>query len=537
MSNALRKILAILLAVGLTFSTLLTFTSCGEETSNGESASQSSQAVYSLTADQTAYTIKEGSSKQLGISLYIDGVLSNTLDGVSFVSLKPEIATVDQNGVVTGVSRGTTTVRATIGNAVKSFSVTVSEIAKDLVLSASSFYMSAGQTTTVSAQAYLGGNIDKNAVISFQIEDTSVATIDENGVITAVKNGSTNLIATYKTVTVNATIVVYAEVPSASVNSFDEEFVNTYGRAYIADGKLNLDHVSSAVEVAIIGTSLTVNLKTNTTLYIRVFVDDKIEGERIKLTSGSKAYQVASNLKEGYHKIRIVKCSELYDGQITVESFTAEKFATIPQKGKIRIEFIGDSITAGYAVLGAPGATRTVANSDGSKSFAYQTAQLLNADYSTIAVQGICAVAYHWQTSINMYDLYQTVSAKEYNSAKYDFSFNPDIVVLALGTNESSYLSTASAYASQFPNDYKSMLELIREKNPNAHILCIYGMMGNVSTISSGIQTAVASLGDSKISYAFLSANTLGGAGHPSQDANTAWANELAKKIQKILEK
>ena len=40
-------------------------------------------------------------------------------DEISFNSQNPEIATVDSNGVITGISKGSTTVEVTVGNKTK----------------------------------------------------------------------------------------------------------------------------------------------------------------------------------------------------------------------------------------------------------------------------------------------------------------------------------------------------------------------------------------------------------------------------------
>lgn len=46
-------------------------------------------------------------------------------DEISFNSQNPEIATVDSNGVITGISKGPTTVEVTVGNKTKIVNVEV----------------------------------------------------------------------------------------------------------------------------------------------------------------------------------------------------------------------------------------------------------------------------------------------------------------------------------------------------------------------------------------------------------------------------
>lgn len=561
MRTRLRGWLALAMAMGLVFSSSCTLlptddpsssdhssriessisSSDSDETSSIEedsSSEDSSSAVteYKLLASQTSYSMQEEEVTSLKVRLMINGAIVSPLEGVRFVSENPSVATVDENGHVTAIKEGKTTITASIAGESKTFTIHVEKTTKRLELDKTIYAMPENGTLQVTASAFRNDVKDENALIVYAIEDESVATVSKDGTLTAMKSGETTLTVSYGTVIVTANVTIYTETTAANVNTFAKEYVNTYGRTYITNSKLNLDHVASGVEVAIVGTSLTVKLNATATMYIRVFVDGAAEGKRIEVCANQNTYEVATGLTDGYHKIRIVKSSELFDGQIDILSFSAEKFALPPQRGKIKIEFIGDSITAGYGVLGSNGQPRTVQNSDGCYSFAYRTAQKLNADYSTIAVQGICAKALHWQKSWNMYSLYQKVSAN-YNSAAYAFDFQPDVVILGLGTNEASYLGPnygGSTYGAQFPADYKDMLTLVREKNPNAYIVCVYGMMGDNTVISNGIKSAIQSMNDAKISYSAFSSEMAGANNHPSKNGQENFATRLAEIINDL---
>jgi lysophospholipase L1-like esterase len=137
-----------------------------------------------------------------------------------------------------------------------------------------------------------------------------------------------------------------------------------------------------------------------------------------------------------------------------------------------------------------------------------------------------------------MNTLYTKNSSRD--NTKYSFDFNPDIIVLNLGTNEASYLDPGyggSKYAEQFPADYKDMLTLVRSKNPNAYIICLYGMMGNASTIDTGIRVALNNINDSKIVYNpfTIAANTQGADAHPTSSAQEAWGKTLADYIKTLI--
>jgi lysophospholipase L1-like esterase len=292
----------------------------------------------------------------------------------------------------------------------------------------------------------------------------------------------------------------------------------------------------NAVEVGIIATSLKISLKTSYTSYMRVWIDGVEQDDWILIDSKTTAdYVVAEGLEFGYHSIKIVKATEMQLATWAIASFDAETFATPVEKPELKIEFIGDSITAGYGVLGVQGEGRTVHNSDSTKSYAYQTAMLLNADCSVVAWSGICAKAFHWAKDINMDYLYELQSYANRN--EYAFKFKPNIVVLNLGTNDADYINSVNpSYKASFATDYLDFLKFVRAKNPNAYIICLYGMMGASQTVDSGILSAVESLADSKIVYnpIQITANFEGAGGHPNLAAQTSWAELLAAYINTL---
>ena len=138
-----------------------------------------------------------------------------------------------------------------------------------------------------------------------------------------------------------------------------------------------------------------------------------------------------------------------------------------------------------------------------------------------------------------MEKLYEWVSGS--NRARYAFDFEADVVVLNLGTNESSYLTRPDAggdstYAQYFEGDYQRFLETIREKNPNAYIICLYGMIHQNNMISVGIQSAIDKLDDDKIIYNpfTIEADTHGAMNHPNSVAHKAWGDALAAYIRTL---
>ena len=531
MSKFIKNFLAVCLCLTICFGY-----ACGKTDDDSDSPEEN----IVLVAKSEEITIKKGGFAYAYFTLTIDGVeIKNSQ--IEFSSENSEIATVTSYGVIStkvkGISAGETNVVAKYGNKTAITKVIVEdEKAKDTAeLSIGDDFVGliVGAEKKLTAQAKKNGVVDESATLVWSSSDNKVATVS-NGTITAVACGEATIKAEYGNVSDFVKVYVAEELTSNNVNSFDEKYVNIFGRSYTENNELKLHHASNAIEVGFIGSSLSVNLKTTALSYMRVYIDGKETEDRIQITSSKNSYSIASGLLDGYHMARIVKTTEMQEAVWTIFSFEADKFASVPEKSDLRIEFIGDSITAGYGSLGSSGASRTVHNSDSTRTYAYYTAQKLNADYSVVAWSGICVKAFYWVTDRNMLSLYPQLYAV---GNDYSFGFNPNVVVLNLGTNDSGYLSNHPEYETQFSTDYKELLQLIRTKNPQAYIICLYGMMGTDEKIDNGIKTAVSSMNDSRIVYnpfGTIVENESGAAGHPSATAQNGWAEQLASYIKNI---
>ena len=325
----------------------------------------------------------------------------------------------------------------------------------------------------------------------------------------------------------------YRTITEEQVNTFSEDYVNLFGRNEITSGILNLDNVASGLEFAFYGSGVKAEISVDAEVYYTLYLDGEEEGKRYPASPDRTEYVLADGLPEGAHTVRLLKSSELFDGRIRIRRlFGAEKFLAVGPKPALFIEFIGDSITCGYGALGT--GARTVENSDACSSFAVLTAQALKARFSCVALQGICVKAERWipDKMCEMYRYTSMLTRKE-----YDFSDSPDVVVLGLGTNDSQYITVLDAsYAERFPEDYAEFLRDIRLKRPNAHIVCVYGMMGKVAAVDEGIKRAIGELNDGKIHYlSSFEADTAGANGHPSRAGHEKFAAILSEYIRGLL--
>ena len=211
--------------------------------------------------------------------------------------------------------------------------------------------------------------------------------------------------------------------------------------------------------------------------------------------------------------VRIVKLSESMQSSLGISTLTvttpkgvyeSHKDGTLlaaDHKAHL-IEFIGDSITCGYGVDGQFNVDKfQTANEDATKAYAIRTAEKLDADYSLVSYSGHGILSGYTSGAINKRDLVPPYyglcghsgaalpEGGKIQDDKWDFSRKPDLIVINLGTNDASYTGTEAAKMKEFAAAYVDFLKQIREKNPDAPILCTLGIMGG--TLCDAIDLAL----------------------------------------------
>ena len=398
---------------------------------------------------------------------------------------------------------------------------------------------------TLVANVHRDGDILADVTPTYTVADESVATV-EGALLTAISAGETIVTASYTindvTMSESVPLIVLAASNAEAVNSFNEEAVNLFGRTYVSAKKLTFDNVCTGIEVAFAGTELTAKLYASTKSKVRVYVDGDTEGTALVVESTrAKDVKLCENLEDGVHTVRILKAASQIYGKVYLPDANAFStdgtFLAAREKPELKIEFIGDSITAGCGANGEPNETQqTVENSDPTLAYSYLTAQALGADFSMLAREGICAKDGAF-SAYSTYKQYSTNYTVKYDPAQFD----ADVVVLALGENDMWH-----ATSDQFPNynvelfraDYADMLRLIRESHPTAHIVCIYGMMPASSTLQTTqtIQAAIEDTGDENISMLKMISNERGANYHPNAATHKLNADSLTKHIKKLLQ-
>jgi lysophospholipase L1-like esterase len=189
-------------------------------------------------------------------------------------------------------------------------------------------------------------------------------------------------------------------------------------------------------------------------------------------TSESGNYVLAENLADGEHDLVVAKRTESSVGVAQFLGITAEGGDLIETTLSFshRLEFIGDSISCGYGVLGANEDCDFSPDTE-SEPLAYPalTAAALNALHTTVAYSGKGVVRESGSEDSDpqaMPVLYMRTLADDPTS-QWDFRDVPDAVIINLGTNDFSVSDPGSAFIST----YVDFMATVRSKYPAAHIM------------------------------------------------------------------
>lgn len=336
--------------------------------------------------------------------------------------------------------------------------------------------------------------------------------------------------------------------------------VKLLGRTWLNDDVRWLSYSAAGVEFNFSGKkcefSLMADSKVNETSHqarYAIYVDDELFCKDL-MDVGIKTVTVVDSETVTEHVIRLVKLSETSDSSMGIRYITCDEEATISptSENELKIEFVGDSITCGYGVDGTLEDTYSTHNEDATKAYAYLTAKKLGADYSLVSQSGYGIVSGYTagekneaQTLPQYYDKvghsYGMAGSVKPSDIVWDFSFKPDVVVINLGTNDYSYTGSDFGKCEEYIQGYYDFLGTVREKNPDAVIVCALGIMGqelcpNVETV---VERFVSDTGDDSVYYVKLDnqaySNGYAVDYHPTEASHEHAAEQMSEAITQIL--
>lgn len=319
----------------------------------------------------------------------------------------------------------------------------------------------------------------------------------------------------------------------------DTTLYKIHGRTLADENGLKLSWSNSGIEFCFKGERAIVFFNDyicDKPVFVKVFTDGK--PQKFGLCGNAPTIVIECE-KEAVHTVKLLRISEgeVYLGfkEITVYG-KAPVFKAPKTEKKLKLEFLGDSITTGWGVCatGEQDAFNTY-EQDSTKSYAYMTAELLDAEIRTEAIggQGVwraCSKAEGVQFK-HMFDM--SVRGNE----NYEHStWIPDVMVLHCGTNDEPGGTTDE----EMLREGNILLDKIRKVYPNTKIIWMYGMM------NSKFKTTLKKLIDERrridknVYYLPLEKisrekNEVGAVGHPNVNASVKVSKKLSKFITKII--
>ncbi|MFT3952694.1 MAG: GDSL-type esterase/lipase family protein [Oscillospiraceae bacterium] len=354
------------------------------------------------------------------------------------------------------------------------------------------------------------------------------------------------------------------EENTVKIIALTSENVKLVGRTWLAgDGTLwtalsgtgiAFDYTGKKLDLTLTGDSSATAGNDTNYARVAVYVDGARVADELMNQPEKQISAFTADAAKTVH-VEVVKLSETAMSTVGIKPITiAGGESIVPQAAKAhKIEIIGDSITCGYGVDDEVKEHHfSTATEDFTKSYAYKTAQALDADYSAFSISGYGIISGYTGngTKVEAQTIPQYYNALgfSYNqfagtnapqALTWDFTaFQPEAIVINLGTNDATYTGSDLDKRDEYCAAYIEFLKQVREKNPNAKIFCTLGIMGNslFTSIEEAVLKYTEATGDENIATVQFQAQdgSLGYAAdwHPTEATHEKAAEFLTEQIK-----
>lgn len=369
---------------------------------------------------------------------------------------------------------------------------------------------------------------------------------------------------------------MYKENPNLKyVELKDVPSKNILGRIGEMTQPLPLLFNGSGVEVVVTGSDLWIEMESDCDFHepwIAYELNGFLMGRQMLLPGEHSICLFRNMSPEVPKKVRVFRENQAMGDddyvKILVKGFRLDgEFMDVPEFD-MKIEFIGDSITSGEGTYGFyDDMDWLTMYMSVSRNYAHMVAKELNADYHLLS-EGGWGVYTAWDNDIrhNIPSIYEEVCGSVGNKIKeelavgkpYDFSWQPDIIVVNLGTNDNTSFTQPpyevpgmGTFKNRINEDgthnreddlkiikaVKDFLKLLRKHNPTAHIVWVYGMLGYELTpvLSEAVNEYRLTTGDLNVAFLNLPntfPNEYGSHMHPGYESHRKASQVLVDYIK-----
>lgn len=325
----------------------------------------------------------------------------------------------------------------------------------------------------------------------------------------------------------------------------------------LADNNAVLIGSASSVSFNFTGNECSISLQSVDSYehhnYVALVLDGKYIG-KLRIEKGAaQSFPIKITSNKKIHNLTIYKNTEAQSGNILFAGTTA-KLTSITSEKKKKIEFIGDSITCGAASDDSDIPCDKGEYMDHHNSYyAYGpvAAREIDVDYLMSCVSGI-GMYRNWNDENKdeaiMPEVYENLYLTKDNSKpKYDFAFQPNIISIALGTNDFSggdgKKERLPFNAEKYVSNYINFIKMLYKHNPKAQIVITNSPMVNgekaivFEDCLNKIKTAFTTdkMHKSILIFKFKSMTPKGCLGHPDVADQKVMANQYAPFLKKLL--
>ena len=171
--------------------------------------------VTSFTTENQSVELSKNESKTISTVIEPTDATNKT---ITWKSSDESVATVDSNGKVTGIKGGKSTITGTLSNGMKvTVEVTVVVPLESISLDKNSFELVPGGDHTFVATKNPADTTD-TGVVTWESSDSTVASVDNNGKVTAKKAGSVTITASVGTIKATANVKVLKMIDSVAMS-------------------------------------------------------------------------------------------------------------------------------------------------------------------------------------------------------------------------------------------------------------------------------------------------------------------------------